>query len=55
MGDGAAEGRGLRALAIDVDPLEVVDRLGEGVDPLLRDLEPGRDADFLADARLEVP
>src|SRR5258706_2163451 len=51
--DGAAEGRALRPLAIDVDPLEVVDRLGEGVDALLRHLEPRRDGDFLADAALE--
>src|SRR5258706_836403 len=54
VGDGAAEGRALRALAVDVDPLEVVDRLGEAVDARLRDLEPRRDADLLADARLEV-
>src|SRR6478736_6204152 len=52
--DGAAERRALRALAIDVDPLEVVDRLGEGVDALLRDLDPGRNADFLADALREA-
>ena len=38
------KGELLRALAVDVDPLEVVDRLGEGVDALLRDLDPGRDA-----------
>src|SRR3954463_16332811 len=54
MRDRAAERRIPGALAIDVDPLEVVDRLGEGVDALLRDLEPGRDADFLADAVLQV-
>ena len=48
--DGAAEGRAFRARRVDVDPLEVVDRLGEGVDALLRHLDPGRDADLLADA-----
>ena len=52
--DGAAERRIPGALAIDVDPLEVVDRFGEGVDALLRDLEPGRNADFLAGALLEA-
>src|SRR5215208_2402898 len=54
MGDRAAEGRALRARRIDVDPLEIPDRLGEGVDALLRDLDPRRDADLLADARLEA-
>src|SRR5258708_3713544 len=53
--DGAAVGRAFRALAVDMDPLEVVDRLGEGVDALLRDIEPRRDADLLADALLELP
>src|SRR5205823_2330875 len=52
--DGAAEGRALGARGIDMDPLEVLDRLGEGVDALLRDLDPRRDADFLADTRLEA-
>src|SRR5213075_1397102 len=54
MRDRAAERRIPGALAIDVDPLEVVDRLREGIDALLRDLEPGRDADFLADTLLEA-
>src|SRR5207302_8837816 len=52
--DGAAEGRGLRAAAIDMDPLEVLDRLGEAIDALLRDLDPGRNRDLLADAVLEI-
>src|SRR5688572_30339840 len=52
--DGAAERRAFRPLAIDVDPLEVVDRPGEGVDALLAHLDPGRDADLLAEAAFEV-
>src|SRR6185295_4601551 len=51
--DGAAIGRACGARPVDMDPLEVVDRLGEGVDALLRDLDPGRDRDLLADAVLE--
>src|SRR5438105_1597851 len=42
------------ARSIDVDPLEVLDRAREGVDALLADLDPRRDAHFLADARLEL-
>ena len=38
MRDGAAERRGSGALPVDVDPLEVVDRLGEGVDALKGEL-----------------
>src|SRR5204862_37225 len=67
-GERQAEGKGLLqpagalqqlltpppAHAASVDPLEVVDRFGEGVDALLRDLEPGRNADFLAGALLEA-
>src|SRR5687768_17640447 len=52
--DGAAEGRAFRARGVDMDPLEIVDRLGEGVDALLGDLDPGRDADFLAYAAFQV-
>jgi len=52
--DGAAERRFLRPLAIDVDPLEVFDRPGEGVDALLGDLDPGRDRDLLADAGFQL-
>src|SRR2546430_8766946 len=52
--DGAAERRGLRAAGIDMDPLEVLDRPGESVDALLRDLDPGRNRDLLADAVLEI-
>src|SRR5205814_9131871 len=52
--DGAAEGGALRARRIDMDPLEVLDRLGEGIDALLRDLDPRRDADLLPDAGLEL-
>ncbi len=40
------------SLAVDVDPLRVVGRGGEGVDPLLRDLDPTRRAELGAD---EVP
>src|SRR4051794_14028797 len=54
MGDRAAELGIFCPLTIDVDPLVVVDRLGEGVDALLGDLDPWRDADFLADAPLEL-
>src|SRR5205085_5252466 len=54
MGDRAAELGIFRPLAIDVDPLVVVDRLGERVDTLLGDLHPRRDADFFADAALEL-
>src|SRR5436305_11362177 len=54
MGDGAAKGRALGARRIDVDPLEILDRPGEGVDALLRDLDPRRDADLLPDAGLEL-
>jgi hypothetical protein len=53
--DGAAERRALGACGVDVDPLEVLDRLGEGIDALLGDVYPGRDADFLADALFEFP
>src|SRR5882672_10457535 len=52
--DGAAEGRALGARRVDVDPLEVLDRAGEGIDALLRDLDPRRDADLLPDAGLEL-
>jgi hypothetical protein len=52
--DGAAERRALGARGIDVDPLEVLDRLGEGIDARLGDVDPGRDADFLADALFEL-
>src|SRR4051812_3711139 len=51
--DGAAEGRGRGARRVDVDPLEIVDRLREGVDALLGDLEPGGHSHLLADAALE--
>ena len=34
---------------VDVDPLRVVRRAGEGVDPLLRHLDPRRRAELLAD------
>src|SRR5438874_6422740 len=54
MGDGAAKGRALGARRIDVDPLEILDRLGEGIDAFLRDLDPRRDADLLPDAGLEL-
>src|SRR2546423_14707922 len=54
MGNRAAELGIFRPLAIDVDPLIVVDRLGERVDTLLGDLDPRRDADFFADAPLDL-
>src|SRR6266404_3045328 len=54
MGNRAAERRILRPRPIDVDPLEVFNGAREGVDTLLGDLDPWRDADFLADARLEL-
>ena len=41
-------------LVVDVDPLEVVGRLGERVDPLLGDLDPVGDADLLADGGLDL-
>ena len=47
MRDRAAERACRRALRVDVDPLVVAGRVGERVDPLLRDLEP------LARAELE--
>src|SRR5256885_3046594 len=54
MRDRAAEGRALRPCRIDMDPLEVLDRLGEGIDALLGDLDPWRHADFLPDAGFEA-
>src|SRR5437899_5330213 len=54
MGNRAAEGRILRPLPVDVDPLEILDRAREGIDALLGDLDPRRNADFLADTRLEL-
>src|SRR5258708_18302747 len=54
MGDRAAKCGSFGARRVDVDPLEVVDRPGEIVDALLRDLDPRRDADFLPDAGLEA-
>jgi hypothetical protein len=38
--DGAAERAGRGPLPVDVDPLMVAGGVGEGVDPLLGDLEP---------------
>jgi len=52
--DGAAIRRVARPLAIDVDPLEIVDRLGERVDALLGDLDPRRDRDLFADAGFQL-
>ena len=43
-----------RPLGVDVDPLVVAGRLGEGVDLLLGDLDRLRPADVLADQRLET-
>ena len=53
VGDRASEGRLFGALGVDVNPLEVVDRPGEGIDAFLADLDPWRDGDFLADAVFE--
>src|SRR5262249_13653143 len=55
VGDGAAEARALRARRIDVDPLKVLDRLGEGIDALLAYVEPGRYRDLLAHAVPQLP
>ena len=53
MGDGAAHLAG-SALDVHVDPLVVTGGLGELIDPLLADLHPVRDADFLADKTGQV-
>jgi p-hydroxybenzoate 3-monooxygenase len=47
--DGTAERAVLRPLDVDVDPLMVVSRVGEGVDALLRHLEPAAVAQVLAE------
>src|SRR3954469_9987871 len=44
--DRRAERAGLRPLGIDVDPLVVAGRIGEQIDPLLRDLDPVADGGF---------
>ena len=54
MRDRAAEGRLRRRGWIDVDELPVLGRFREGVDPMLVDEEPGRNADLLADLRADV-
>ena len=54
MRDGAAERRRLGAFALDMDPLEILDRARKRIDALLADFDPRRDADFLADAALET-
>ena len=48
MRDGGAEGPGLGAFGIDVDPLVVAGGVGKLVDVLLRHLVPVGDGDFLA-------
>ena len=47
-------GPALARSAIDVDPLVVVGRVGEELDPLLGDLDPVADGDVLADQRLRA-
>ena len=54
MGDGAAErALLLRALGVDVDPLEVTGGFGELVHALLGDLHPGAVAQVLAHEGLQ--
>ena len=53
MGDRAAERAGLGALGVDVDPLVVAGRVGEGVHLFLGDLDVGAVAEVLADEGLE--
>jgi len=53
VGDGAADFAG-GALDIHMDPLVVAGGFSELVDPLLADLHPIRNADFLADQTGEV-
>ena len=45
--DRPAEGPGGGALGVDVDPLVVAGGVGEGLDPLLRDVDPRRGAELL--------
>src|SRR6185312_4576980 len=54
MRDRRAEGRGLGALAIDMDPLVVAGRLGEAIDHLLGHLDPFALAEHLSDRGLEL-
>ena len=55
MGDGlAARHVRPRALRVEMDPLAVFGRLGEPVDPVLVDLNPVADAEFLTDPILKV-
>ena len=54
VGDGAAEGRVLRRLRIDVDELVVHRHVGELVDHLLGDLDPLARLALLADQGLEL-
>ena len=49
MCDGGAIGAGLRALGVDMDPLMVVDSIGEPVDPVLIDRQPVADREVPAD------
>ncbi|EXF43928.1 hypothetical protein BAY1663_03669 [Pseudomonas sp. BAY1663] len=54
MGDGAAERRLRGFLGVDVDELVVAGAVGELVDALLVDGEPGGAAQLLADMVLEL-
>jgi hypothetical protein len=53
MGDGASERTGRRLLRLDVDPLMVVGGVGEGINPILGDLEPVTDPDLGVDQVLK--
>ena len=55
MPDRRAEWAFLGALGIDVDPLVVAGRLGEGVDLLLRDLDPARRPEHIAGLHAIAP
>ena len=54
MGDGAAERAVRGALEVDVDPLVVTGRLGEGVDALLLHDQPGARAQLGADGTFDL-
>ena len=53
MGDSAAERGPCRGVSVDMDELMVVGGVGEGGNAVLRDVEPVRKADFLANFRAD--